>query len=83
MVMTPHKSEKTIIDRKTPWIDEDGNLFWVDENTRRKQAKVRTLILGDWTRAMELYEKLLRKKFKWRPDKPTKLPKWKPVEPSI
>jgi hypothetical protein len=64
------------IDRKIPWIDTNGNLFWKDENPRRKKTNVRTLILGDWHLAMDLYEKLLQKKFKWQPTKPTKLPEW-------
>jgi hypothetical protein len=72
---------KMKIDRRIPWIDEDGNLFWKDETPRRKRTNVQMLILGDWNLAMELYEKLLLRKFKWLPKKPTKLPGWEPVEP--
>jgi hypothetical protein len=69
------------IDRRIPWIDTNGNLYWVDGNPRRKRTNVRTVMLGDWNRAQELYEKLLLRKFKWQPKKPTMLPGWEPVEP--
>jgi hypothetical protein len=68
-------------DRRIPWLDENGDLTWKLADPD-KAARYPTLLIGDFTSALDRFNRLRIKRGSIFTYEPRKLPGWKPTQPT-
>jgi hypothetical protein len=69
-------------DRKVPWLDSYGDLWWRCP-APRKRSSSRVVLLEEFFQAWEIYQGLWLPKSPAIEYKPRQLPRWKPVKPNL